>query len=104
VSRAVVERQRELAIRVALGAKPSRLIGGVMRQGVGPVVLGTLAGLSVVWLGSRFVEQFLFQTAPRDWWLHALVFSVILAAALAAAFVPSRRATRVSAAAVLKGE
>ena len=104
VSRAVVERQRELAIRVALGAKPSRLIGAVMRQGVGPVVLGTLAGLGVVWLGSRFVERFLFQTAPRDWWIHALVFAVILAAALAAAFVPSRRATRVSAAAVLKGE
>ena len=104
VSRAVVERQRELAIRVALGAKPSRLIGSVMRQGVGPVVLGTLAGLGIVALGSRFVEQFLFQTAPRDWWIHASVFVVTLAAALAAAFVPSRRATRVSAAAVLKGE
>jgi putative ABC transport system permease protein len=104
VSRAVVERQRELAIRVALGAKPSRIITGVMRQGVGPVVLGTLAGLSVVWLGSRFVEQFLFQTAPRDWWIHALVFAVIVATAVAAAFVPSRRATRVSAATVLKGE
>lgn len=104
VSRAVVERQRELAIRLALGAKPAGLIGAVMRQGVAPVVVGALAGLAVVWLGSRYVEQFLFQTAPRDWWLHALVFGVILAAALAAAFVPSRRATRVSAAAVLKGE
>jgi predicted permease len=104
VSRAVVERQRELAIRAALGARPSRLIGSVMRQGVGPVILGTLAGLAIVALASRFVEQFLFQTAPRDWWLHAFVFAVILAAALAAAFVPSRRATRVSAAAVLKGE
>ena len=104
VSRAVVERQRELAIRVALGARPSRLIGSVMRQGVGPVVLGTLAGLAIVALASRFVEQFLFQTAPRDWWIHASVFVVILAAALAAAFVPSRRATRVSAAAVLKGD
>jgi predicted permease len=104
VSRAVVERQRELAIRVALGARPSRLIVAVMRQGVGPVVLGTLAGLGIVALGSRFVEQFLFRTAPRDWWLHALVFAVILTAAVAAAFVPSRRVTRVSAAAVLKGD
>lgn len=104
VSRAVVERQRELAIRVALGARPSGLIGGVMRQGVAPVVVGALAGLAVVWLGSRYVQQFLFQTAPRDWWLHALVFAVIVTTAIAAAFVPSRRVTRVSAASVLKGE
>jgi predicted permease len=104
VSRAVVERRRELAIRLALGARPSRLVGAVMRQGVGPVACGTVAGLSVVWLGGRFLEPFLFQTAPRDVTLLGAVFAVILAAGIAAAFAPSRRATQISPAAVLKGD
>jgi ABC-type antimicrobial peptide transport system permease subunit len=75
-----------------------------MRQGVGPVACGTVAGLSVVWLGGRFLEPFLFQTAPRDVTLLGAVFAVILAAGIAAAFVPSRRATQISPAAVLKGD
>ncbi len=104
VTRAVVERRNELAIRMALGATPSRLVGNVLRQGLTSVCLGALAGLSLVWLGSRFVEQFLFRTTSRDWWLNGLVMVAILVTAVMATLLPSRRVTGISSAEVLKGQ
>ena len=53
ISRSVAERRRELAIRSALGAQKGELMSMVMRQGLMPVVLGTVLGLAAAWLGAQ---------------------------------------------------
>jgi predicted permease len=104
ISRAVVERRREMAIRSALGANASALIGAVVRQGLAPVVIGIAGGLGAVFAAAAFLRQFLFHTAPSDVSLVAGVALTVLLVAIVAALIPARRAARVSTAAVLRAE
>jgi putative ABC transport system permease protein len=104
VSRSVIERRRELAIRMALGASSSRLISSVMQQGLVPMMLGITSGLVAVYFSSVLLEQFLFHTGPRAWPLYAAVAIGVLVVCGLAGLLPARRATRLAPAAILKGD
>jgi predicted permease len=91
----VRQRTREIGIRMALGAQPRDVLKLFLRQGGGRIALGLLIGLGASWAASRLFARFLFGLSAMD----AVTFvgaSVLLAlAAVAACWIPARRATRV---------
>jgi predicted permease len=100
----VVERTRELGIRVALGARQLRLIGMVLTDAGRTAVLGVACGLAGGLFLSRFVEALLFEITPLDWWSLALPVGTLLLTALVAAGLPALRAARVDPAIALRYE
>ncbi len=100
----VSRRIREIGIRVALGARAQEIVRMVVSDGLRPVVLGLAAGLAVSLVVGRVLEALLFGITPRDPWTFAAVPVVLLLAALLAALVPARRATRVDPVEALRAE
>ena len=95
ISYAVTERTQELGVRMALGARPAEILRLVMGQGMKLAGSGAAAGL-VASLGiSRLLRNELFRVSAFDPPTFALMAAVLIAAALAASYIPARRATRV---------
>jgi putative ABC transport system permease protein len=97
-------RSREIGLRMALGARPGQLLRRVVSQGMGPVAAGLAIG-SFAALGlTRFLGGLLYGVEPQD--PLTLLASVITLAlvALAATWLPARRAVRVDPLAVLREE
>jgi ABC-type antimicrobial peptide transport system permease subunit len=95
LSYSVVQRTREIGIRVALGARHLRVIRTVMAETGGAALAGTAAGLAAALYLSQFVEALLFEVTPLDFWSLALPLGTLLLAALLAAALPALRAVRV---------
>ena len=91
----VGQRQRELGVRLALGADSTDIIRGVVREGMGATIAGVVLGLGLTMLLSRGISALLFGVAPIDLPTFALVSGVLSLTALAACLVPAMRATRV---------
>jgi len=98
----VAARRRDLAIRVALGARPAALVGSVMRQGVSMLVPGVLVGLAGAFAAAGSLQALLFQVEPGDLSVFALSTVAIIVISLAAAYVPARRAARLDPVRALK--
>ncbi len=95
ISYAVAQRTQELGIRMALGADRGAILGLVMRQGAMLAGLGIAAGVGASLALTRVMSSLLFHvsaTDPRTFAGSALAFAAI---ALAASYVPARRATLV---------
>jgi putative ABC transport system permease protein len=90
----VVQRKRELGIRLALGAGRDNLLGLVVRQGMRPVVAGVGLGIAAALAGTRLLRSLLFGVEPGDPLTFALVGLFLLTVALAASWVPARRAAQ----------
>jgi len=95
VSYSVARRTKEFGLRMVLGAQGGDVLGLVMRQGAGMVVIGLAAGLVTAFALTRLMASLLFGVAPTDAATFASVTAVLAAVALAACYVPARRATRV---------
>jgi predicted permease len=91
----VTERQREIGIRVALGASSGGIVRLVLRQGLSIAVLGVLFGIVGALALARVTRSLLFGVSPTDPFTYAAVGVVIIAVALLACMVPARRAMRV---------
>jgi ABC-type antimicrobial peptide transport system permease subunit len=104
VSRVVIERRRELAIRSALGATFAQ----VVRTAASPVIMaitaGVLVGVGTASAAARLLEQFLFQVAPRQPSVYAAVAGLVLGVALLAALFPVRSIGKHSLVSVLNAE
>lgn len=100
----VIERRRELAIRLALGAMASDLVTAVVSEAGRLVVLGAATGLllSVPLLG--FARSLLYEVSSWDPASLAASVIALVVGGLAAALIPARRAARLQPAAVLKEE
>ena len=94
VAYGVVQRTRELGIRMALGAGGSSLLRLVIRQGMTPVLGGMAIGLVGALVGGRVLRGLLFGVGSGDLVTLVLVTSFLLAVALAAMYLPARRAAR----------
>jgi hypothetical protein len=104
VSRAVVERTRELAIRSALGAEGPRLRRMIVSQALRPVMTGVACGaLAAVWL-TTWIQSQLFQVHPRDPVIFSAAAVVIVTIAFVAASIPARQAARVDPMLALRAE
>jgi predicted permease len=104
VSRTVSERKRELAIRVALGAEPRRLLRLIYGYGLLPAAAGTAAGLGMAYAGSRVLGGFLFEIAPTDAATFLAAAVLIFGVTALACYLPARRMLRVPPMVVLKSE
>ena len=104
LSYAVVRRKREIGIRMALGARQSRVVRTVLAETAGATMIGAACGLAGALYLSRFVETLLFEVKPLDFWSLALPLGTLFAAALLAAALPAWRAVRVDPVVALRYE
>ena len=100
----VNDRRRELAIRLALGAKPASLARLVTVQGLALTGAGVAAGLAVAQLARGLLTAVLFQTQTTDTAAVAVSGMLLLAAAAVACLAPAVRAARVDPLEGLKNE
>jgi putative ABC transport system permease protein len=104
VSYLVEQRTREIGVRIALGAKPSSVRGMVVRQGARPVAGGGLLGLPVA-VGVAVAMARVFNSVRSDdLSLYLFVLTLIALVALAATYLPARRASRVDPVIALRQE
>lgn len=102
--RSVVERQRELAIRAAVGASPRRLLVQVIREGFLLAGLGVTIGLGISAMLARAVSAIIFGVAPRDPLTYGMTAAAVLLVALAACYLPARRAASADPVVLLRTE
>ena len=100
----VVERRREIGIRMALGANRSSVLARVMKQGFVLTAIGLCAGLAAAFGLNRLIQSLLFGVQPTDAPTLTIVSVTILGVALAACFVPAYRATRINPIVALREE
>ncbi len=100
----VTERQREIGIRVALGASAGGIVRLVLRQGMSITVIGIVAGVIGALGLARLTQSLLFGVSPTDFGTYATVGMMILAIALLACLVPARRAMRVDPLVAIRDE
>ena len=92
----VALRQRELAIRLTLGAKPSGVAVAVIRHCAVLAIVGLTAGLIVVQLAKGALATVVFGVTPGDITSMAVAATLLLATAVLASLLPAWRATRVN--------
>jgi putative ABC transport system permease protein len=100
----VLQRSHELGVRRALGAQPRDIVGLVLRQGMGLMVIGLALGLAGSLALTRFLEGMLFGTTARDPMTFGGVLLLLAAVALLASWLPARRAARVDPMVALRYE
>ncbi len=95
---------REIGIRIALGATPRGILALVLRHGAAVATLGVLAGLVAAGVLARFIEGLLFGVNGRDPATFGAVAVLLGAVAIAATYLPARRASRVDPMVSLRSE
>ena len=104
IAYSVSQRVREMGIRLALGARPAMVLRLVLSEGVRLTGIGLAAGLLAAAAATRVMENLLYGVSPIDPGTYVAVGLVLAAIALAAAYVPALRATRVDPVVTLRAE
>jgi ABC-type antimicrobial peptide transport system permease subunit len=104
VSYGVTQRTREIGVRLALGATPSRIVGGVVRHGMGLAASGIAIGLWAAYALSRFMQGILYDVAPTDAVTYLAVAALLVGCAAAASILPARWAARLDPVRALRDE
>lgn len=100
----VLQRRREIGIRMALGAPPADLAWRVSAGIFSMLIVGSGAGIALGLLSERYLEKLVFGVKVTDWWMLATPAAIIFAAAIGAATVPIARAMRVDPATMVRAE
>ena len=95
MSYAVSGRTREIGIRMALGANRRNVLNLVMRDAIGLTVIGLVLGLTGAFAATRVLASQLYGVEATDAMTFAVVALLLAAVALAASYIPARRATKV---------
>ena len=103
-SYAVVQRTHEIGVRMALGARPSDVMKLIVGEGVKLAAIGVGFGLAVSWGLTRFLQSLLFEVDPNDPATFFGASAVLLIVAVAACWIPARRAMRVDPMVALRHE
>jgi predicted permease len=91
----VAQRTAEVGIRIALGAEPGAVVRMMLARGMYPVAAGILIGLPFAWWTTSFISTLLYGLKPFDPLTIAAAIGTLAAVALAAGFIPARRAAKV---------
>lgn len=103
IAHGITQRLPEIALRVALGATSARVLTLVTRQGLAMVAFGLAIGFAIAFEASRLVTKLLFHVTATDAMTYVAVGAVIVATAMVACLLPSRRALRADPAQALRG-
>jgi putative ABC transport system permease protein len=98
----VRDQTRDIGIRMALGATPSRVRDDVLGRAALTVGIGAIVGVAGAIAGSRLISGLLFHVTPTDPAALASAVVVLLAAGVVAAYIPARRATKIDPAQALR--
>jgi putative ABC transport system permease protein len=101
---AVSQRVREIGIRIALGAQPSKILGMILGQGLLLAGLGVGIGLAGALAVTGLVKSLLFEVTPTDPATFVGVALVLVAAAIMASYLPARRAAAIDPIEALRTE
>jgi putative ABC transport system permease protein len=104
LSYSVQERVPEVGVRLAVGASPWDIVRLILRDGLRLGAIGIAVGLAAAIAGAGALQDLLFQVHPRDPLALLGVAGVLLAATAVAAWLPARRAGRVSPTQALRAE
>jgi putative ABC transport system permease protein len=99
---AMSRRTREIGIRVALGARPSQVVSLALRDTLPPIVMGVAVGCGAALALAQLAGSLLYGVGPTDPVTFMSAATALGAIALAAAWLPARRASRIDPAVVLK--
>jgi predicted permease len=97
-------RTREIGIRMALGAKPRKVLRMILRQGLTLTAIGLAIGLSIALVVGRFAASVLYGTSGSDLLTFVVVSAVLLVTAAVAILIPAMRAARVEPTVALRYE
>jgi predicted permease len=100
----VSQRTKEIAIRIALGARKTQVLAAVLRQFAWPVALGLVAGTGIAAASSRVLRKALFGVNNLDPLSYATALCILAAILALAALLPARRALRLDLAKTLHYE
>ena len=100
----VAQRQRELAVRMALGADPFGVCWMVIKRGAALAMAGCAIGVALFPLGAGLIRVTLYETSAYDPATLLLVSGLFLAVALLASYIPARRASKVDPMVALRQE
>jgi putative ABC transport system permease protein len=104
ISYSVAQRASEIGIRLALGASRAQVRRLVMGNGMALALAGLGAGLVLAFLASRWMSSLLFEVRPADPLTMVGVVALLLSVALAACYLPARRAMGIDPATALRSE
>ena len=104
IAYSVSQRTREIGIRMALGAQRQELTGMFVRHGLVLTGIGVAFGLVAALLSMRFLSSLLFGVKPVDLITYGAVSLGLVATAMLASYLPSRRASTVDPVEALRGE
>ena len=104
VSCDVTQRTHEIGVRIAMGAQQGDVLRMVMRDGLLPVGIGIVVGIAIALALTRFLRSILYGVSATDLLAFAGVSILFIAVAMAACYVPARRAMRVDPVIALRYE
>ncbi len=95
ISYGVTQRTREIGVRMALGAQPGDVLRMVIREGMLLAGVGIVTGICGALALTRFLQSLLFEIKPTDPTAFGSVVILLIVVALAACYIPARRAMRI---------
>jgi predicted permease len=104
VTYSVVQRQREIGLRLALGAQRVNIYRLILQDGLLPVFAGAVAGTVIALASARLLGSLLFEVSPYDPGIVAGAVCLLLAVGTAACLLPARRAARIEPMEALRSE
>jgi predicted permease len=102
LSYVVAQRSREIALRVALGARPLDILRLALQPGIAATTIGIAAGLALSVASNRSIAALLYEVSPHDVLTYAAVALAVLLVATGACAAPALRAARLSPSRVLR--
>jgi putative ABC transport system permease protein len=104
LAQGVAQRTREIGVRMALGAERGDILRMVLGRASAMAALGVAAGLGVAWFAARLLKALLYEVEPHDLSVLSALALLLFLVAVAASYIPARRATRVDPLEALRSE
>jgi len=100
----VVQQQREIGVRLAIGATANGIVGLVLRDGLGTAVWGSALGLAGAIALTRVMRTLLFGVGALDATTFVATTAILIAVATFASWLPARRAARIDPMTAIRDE